>query len=435
VPSDDHGDSLTSSVQLASAYRADVFWFGPKLTERHMPLLRGLDGAGLQVVGDFTCPDLPPSQWERIVRGCTGVVAVVTHDAIAAERASVLAERLRCVSDLGLPLLLVADDLNLLRASPTHVSLSDGSRVDIHSERRFGPCVILDGPGYQLDIGCQTAKFAKTAARIKAVQPPYAFFIGRLERDFLHAREALRLAVRSELGIECLWSDDGTRRVAIDSVRATTQELIRGATFIIADLTLGPENPRHENPSRAHEIGLASAYGKTLMLCSREPRRYPYFSIGDLQMFFWTDEQDLFDRASAWLRSNRDALGRKVLNETLAQWDPAHERYATLPPFQFDPERAYCWRGDRPFSDCEVWATAASAAALMFALPYLAGVPVQVGGVLLALAALAAAAVFWWMGRAAWHAHGLWRPWSRALPHWVLIGSGLVAVLAAIRAY
>ena len=56
------------------------------------------------------------------------------------------------------------------------------------------------------------------------------------------------------------------------------------ATFVIADLTLGVESPDRENPSRAHEIGMAIAYDRSiLMLLSQEPRRYPYFSIGDLQ--------------------------------------------------------------------------------------------------------------------------------------------------------
>ena len=79
----------------------------------------------------------------------------------------------------------------------------------------------------------------------------------------------------------------------MESVRERTRLLIKHATLVIADLTLGTESPERENPSRAHEIGMTIAYGRKLMLCSQEPRRDPYFSIGDMQMTFWSTEADL----------------------------------------------------------------------------------------------------------------------------------------------
>jgi hypothetical protein len=147
--------------------------------------------------------------------------------------------------------------------------------------------------------------------------PNYAFYVGRLERDFAQARGAIRAAVEEEAGLTCLWIDDGRFRTNIESVRECTRELIRHATFVVADLTLGPESPHQENPSRAHEIGLAIAYEKPLMLCSQEPRRYPYYSIGDMQMTFWNDEAELAASVQSWIAAHPRLPRRHVLNTAL----------------------------------------------------------------------------------------------------------------------
>src|SRR5579872_254190 len=200
--------------------------------------------------------------------------------------------------------------------------------------------------------------FVERLPAMRGCPPAYAFFIGRLEPDFRHAREAVRAAVEWELGIACVWSDDGHRRFDTGNVRQTTQWLIQHAAVVLADLTLGPENPEHENPSRAHEIGVALAYGRPLMLSSREPRRYPYFSIGDLQMFFWAHEYDLWCQASEWLRGRRGRLGRRVLNAELSE-----TRDAQRPAFVFEAARSYRWPENKPVGRVENGVVAAMAAA------------------------------------------------------------------------
>jgi hypothetical protein len=174
------------------------------------------------------------------------------------------------------------------------------------------------------------------------VIPSYAFFVGRLERDFAQARSAIRAAVEAEAGVPCLWVDDGRFRTNVESVRERTRELIRHASFVIADLTLGPESPHQENPSRAHEIGLAIAYEKPLMLCSQEPRRYPYYSIGDMQMTFWNDEQELAASVRAWIAAHPALPHRHLLNATL----PASR--LSRPSFRFDPAARFIGPGLRP---------------------------------------------------------------------------------------
>lgn len=172
--------------------------------------------------------------------------------------------------------------------------------------------------------------------RVSWQHPPFAFFVGRLERDFTHAREAVRVAVEREAGIACLWSDDGTHRLDVPSVRERTRLLIREASFVIADLTLGPESPERENPSRAHEIGMALAYERPVMLCSREPRRYPYFSIGDMRMTFWETEAELSDSVATWIRSTPGVFARRVRNYEL---DGA--LCIARPEFRFDAARRF----------------------------------------------------------------------------------------------
>ena len=174
-----------------------------------------------------------------------------------------------------------------------------------------------------------------------AAMPSYAFFVGRLERDFAQARSAIRAAVEEEAGLTCLWIDDGRFRTNVESVRECTRELIRHAAFVVADLTLGPESPHQENPSRAHEIGLAIAYEKPLMLCSQEPRRYPYYSIGDMQMTFWHDEAELAASVRAWIAAHPRLPRRRVLNTALPS--------SRLAPasFRFDPAGRFIGPGLR----------------------------------------------------------------------------------------
>lgn len=163
----------------------------------------------------------------------------------------------------------------------------------------------------------------------------YAFYIGRLERDFALAREAIRVAVESTAGMDFLWVDDGRHSTSIDSIRERTRWLIRHAAFVVADLTLGVENPRHENPSRAHEIGMALAYERPIFLSSQEPRRYPYFSVADMQMSFWASEDELDAAVRAWIRSDRRALARRVLNYALPN------AVLAQPQFCFDASRRF----------------------------------------------------------------------------------------------
>jgi hypothetical protein len=255
------------------AVSADVPW----------DLVTSLDAAGLRVVGDLPGLPLDEDRIRRIMNGCAALI-VPAGEAAGSE----VEMAARIAAEVGL----------------TQHRLRAGEAL----------------PGLH---------------REAAGAQPYAFFVGRLERDFTLAREAIRAACEREAGISCLWADDGRHRTNVPSVREATRLMLRHAAFVIADLTLGVENPRQENPSRAHEIGMAIAYGRRLMLSSQEPRRYPYFSIGDLQMMFWDTEDELERKTRDWVGAHAEAVARRVFNHELPAANLA------TPLFSYDGKRRY----------------------------------------------------------------------------------------------
>ncbi len=273
-------------LEILAPGKADVFLAS---AESDIPwmVVEQLDRVGVRVVGELPGIEADEERTRALMCRCSGLVTALPDHAIAGFTA-------RADVAPGTP------RLNICSETPDD----------------------LDG---------FVAKVLKDRERIR----PYALMIGRLERDFRHARDAIRVAVEGEAGIPCLWADDGRHRTNIESVRERTRLLIKHATFVIADLTLGVESPTRENPSRAHEVGMAIAYERPLMLCSQEPRRYPYFSIGDMQMTFWSTEDELEAGVKSWIRFNREVVACRVYNYQL----PAPRIAKTV--FSYDPKLRY----------------------------------------------------------------------------------------------
>lgn len=269
-------------LEILAPGRADVFLASADAAVP-WPLVERLDRAGIRVVGPLPDCAGDSEQMRSVMNGCFGTVIVSMNPQAEA-----------IALDLGLPYLTVL-------------------------------------PGVPVDLDPFQEAVLKGGGRMR----PYAFLVGRLERDFRQARDAIRAAVEGTAGIPCLWIDDGRHRTNIESIRERTRLLIKHATFVIADLTLGVENPERENPSRAHEIGMAIAYERPLMLCSQEPRRYPYYSIGDMQMAFWSSEDELEATVEEWIQAKKGLVARRIFNHQLPA--PAISPLA----FTFDPERRF----------------------------------------------------------------------------------------------
>jgi hypothetical protein len=86
---------------------------------------------------------------------------------------------------------------------------------------------------------------------------------------------------------------------------------------------------------------MALAYGKPLLLCSQEPRRHPYFMIGDMQMSFWADEDELAAVVRRWVEANGPSVARRVFNHELPS------PVIAPPRFTYDPGQGFVGPGLR----------------------------------------------------------------------------------------
>lgn len=300
------------AVEISGRSCGDIFLVCADGDTSIWPLVKQFDQSGVCVVGEV--PRSGTDRGAAIASTCGGTVAVLPSTESGGEAIARINTHVNRARETGQPALVIHPGTN-----ETQVRGAIENIIE------------------------QSSKWA--TAR------PYAFFIGRLERDFSHARAAIRAAVEREAGISCLWSDSD-HQTNIASVRESTRLLIKNAVFVIADLTLGVENPDGENPSRAHEIGMSIAYERPLMLSSQEPRRYPYFSIGDMQMTFWETEAHLYESVRHWIRARRAALARAVFNHHLPERFPGYRAAIGPPDFVYDPALRYVgpWT---PVSDAE----------------------------------------------------------------------------------
>jgi hypothetical protein len=291
------------TVEIGGRSRVDIFLTCTEGDTSIWPLVKQFDQAGVCVVGEVPGSESTPERGAAIASACGGTVAVLPSVDSGVEGIARITAHVDRARDTGQPALVIhpGDNEAQVRGAIENVL-----------EQAAG----------------------------QAIARPYAFFIGRLERDFSHARAAIRAAVEREAGIACLWSDSD-HQTNVASVRESTRLLIKNAAFVIADLTLGVENPDGENPSRAHEIGMSIAYERPLMLSSQEPRRYPYFSIADMQMTFWETEAHLYESVRHWIRARRGALARAVFNHHLAERFSGYQPLIAAPDFTFDPAVRY----------------------------------------------------------------------------------------------
>ena len=333
-------------LEIFTPEKADVYVAYPAGHPIPWPIVRRLDQASVRAITDASDAKKEEQRVRRIMAGCSALMVVLPYQASeACTTIPALVKDLRLGAELGLPTAIFSEPGIRAVISESEkdlkLQLGDSAAINIGRGKIYGPIFYSKQSDFSAESLSLFDQFLTAVLKDKARIRPYAFFIGRLERDFTQAREAIRVAVEAEAGIPCLWSDDGRHRIDVESVRERTRLLIEHATFVIADLTLGTESPERENPSRAHEIGMTIAYGRKLMLCSQEPRRYPYFSIGDMQMTFWSTEADLECKVRDWIRTSRESPARTVLNYELANATPDLDPGIKKPTFIFDENRRY----------------------------------------------------------------------------------------------
>ena len=216
----------------------------------------------------------------------------------------------------------------------------------------------------------ELADFLRKATARQSLIRPYAFLISRLQPDFRLPRKACLAAAERGSGMPCYWIDSQDYRSNVDDTIERARLLIKHATFVVAEISLTDENPDFDNPSRAHEIGLATAYGKTVFPVSHAPRRHPYHGLVAQQLVWWDSEEDLYEKLVSAVNAKRDSIGRHVYN-----WELEGVDGGQMPQFRsprFEPEEDH-WQPPANASENQVqsWIYAVSFGVIVFTVALL----------------------------------------------------------------
>ena len=209
------------------------------------------------------------------------------------------------------------------------------------TERDLRIAESLGLPSVSMVAGEEPVRLESFLDHLRHVQPApqdFAFLAVRIHGDFALIRAAIGDAVEHTLGIPCVWYDDPRVITPEYGMRERTQLMIRHCALFIADVTYGPGNPDYDSPNTAHEIGMALAYERPVVLSCQEPRRDLYFSAGDLHTLFWEDEHELNREIADCFRSRYSRLGRRLLNLELAPNPTGFS--GGFPRYRFEMDRA-----------------------------------------------------------------------------------------------
>ena len=355
-------------VRLNTIEKADIYLsvseFAGSKQNVLWQLVKWLDQAKMRVVSDLPGMLRDDSFIAEIMESCNGLVAVLPYlENSPCATAPDIIRDINIAVSLDIPVFLIKDPrVNMeVCSSPDGRKLQPNAQANelslaLQSCSLFGPFDCDEQTGrlqpemieklqdYIYHVLAQPRKFQ-----------PYAFLAVRLQRDFERARRAMISAVENAVGIPCLWFDDNRHTTNVQGVRERTRLLIKRASFIIADLTYGPENPANDSPNRAHEIGMAIAYRRPVVLCCQDPRRTPYFSAGDMQMIFWKDEENLHEELTDRLRTSDGIIVRRVYNRELAGRETCYEPHITEAPFVTAGSSRYIAPTSYPLSSGESW--------------------------------------------------------------------------------
>jgi hypothetical protein len=317
-------------------------------------IVKRLDEKGILVVGDVKRLDtMDLDRIARIMRGANGFICVLPfRPNNACKTSEPMLDELRVAIRLGLPVAVLADDQ--IKVAKHHngqnltLRFPDGTEIDIPSNlaRLVNSYYFGDEPSEEVRIG-ELAGFLQGCSS-HTVTPPYAFLVTRLQPDFELPRHAIVAAVQNAAGIPCIWVDSKNveTNFPTDTI-ARVRHLIKHSTFVVAEISLTDEHNTQDNPSRAHEIGLATAFGKQIILAAHTPRRAPYHGVIASQLIWWDNETDLYQQLRTQLHTERATTGRHVYNWDLPTADP---RYVlTLPRVDFQNDPARAWTPPRNF--------------------------------------------------------------------------------------
>lgn len=373
----------STKISVVLAQTADVYlscsWQTDKGRDVSWSLISRLDEKRIACVGDVKVPgDQDPKRIERILNETSGFAVILPHRDTAWTTSEFIWQELQIAAARNIPILLLVDEriemiLTSVPGSKTQIAIAHQTKlppVEIENANLLGP---LKYDAKEVDplvrFDNQFERFVELTSNKSATHTkPFVFLSTRLKSDFGLAREAVAAGIEESVGMPCLWADSARYSTTIEGIYERAKFLIKECQFVVADLTFGPESPEYDSPSRAHEIGMAEAYEKTILATAQEPRRDPYFSASTLQLSFWNNEQGLYSHVKEWgsAPERLKIYGRRVYNNEL------EEAQCKSKPFSYDARRRYIAPNANPLSMLESTVVAVGFAMIALAVSFMA---------------------------------------------------------------
>ena len=325
-----------------------VSWQPDKGKDFGYRIINRLDQEDYLVIGDTKgFGNMDMGRIRRIMSQADGFLSVLPfRPEKDCQTSSFMLDELEAAIKIGMPISIKYD-------SRIPLSKSDaGDAVTFQfSEKRtitIPKSILTAHNGY--DYGVSTSEelqlinlhdfLARATTPANKIQP-YSFLISRLQPDFNLPRNACIAAAETASGIPCIWIDSSNYRTNIEDTVERARLLIKHAEFVIAEMSLSDENPESDNPSRAHEIGLATAYRKKVYPVSHLPRRPPYHGLVNRQLVWWDNEEQLFQDLYDTIYKERGFIGRHVYNQDLENLEDGYK--CKFPPPEFDTKAVPPW--------------------------------------------------------------------------------------------
>jgi hypothetical protein len=373
-------------ITITTRHQADIYlscsWQDDAGQDAAWNVVRDLDLARIRAIGDvkgFNTQD--ETRIRRIMRGAIGFVVVLPFRESQPSRTSpYILEEIRIAAGQSFPIAVFYER----RIGLKHSRIEDGVRltfrtnsgaepINIPHREVFGPFEYRADEPIQPQIAGKLVEFQDCIGhKGPPIVPPYAFLATRLKDDFDQARRAIETAVERTAGIPCLWA--GCQRYAcnVKNIQTMTRLMIKHCSFLVADMTYGPESPDYDSPSRAHEVGMADAFERLVCLVAQAPRRDTYFAADHMQMYFWENEDELNRKVAAWIDNHRGQVGRRVFNIELQARAPQYVPCIDQPSFAFDRTHRYVAPNVFPLTALESWVVAVGFGMMALALSLLA---------------------------------------------------------------
>jgi len=323
------------TLRIEKDYQVDVYlscsWQPDTGLDASYVVVENFDANSIRVIGDVLDEkEQDPNRITRIMKDCSGFFVVLPFRSNHETNTSPwIIEEIEIAAKLDIPFGIAADyRLNVKIENDNEIN----KLILINDNNTYTKEIILknsyienlikfeSGNGdLKKQLSHKLYTFIDKVSNYQNKNQPYVFLITRLEKDFKQAREMIKASVENIAGIPCLWADDSRHETNCSDVTEAARLLIKNATFVVGDITLDQLEPSRENPSRSHEIGISTAYCKDIILCSQDPRRYPYHSIYKIQIIFWNNEDELYNNLKQWLISHKSRYCRSIYNYRLPE--------------------------------------------------------------------------------------------------------------------